>query len=358
MDKEIRVSDVKSRNSAIDWIAGLLILVAIFLHIDRWAGDVMGFWDNVGSIFGFFMPWFFFKSGMFYKDGELKRNDYKIWRFLGIPFLFFSAVSWIVWLFTALYMHRNDPLFLLTYSLNNVVSYGILPGNGALYFIASLWLCKYIYPRIHRVIWNNYIIAITSYVLAYLCKCFDTILIHRYLLLTVPISLIGLSYYAMGVQWRKSQYKTSLCIASVVIYAVAIIFGAKEVSFAMAGVDDSLKTWCTAPFVAMASIIVWNNMIRYVPEKFLQIINLGYIGRNSMSYYCIHLIIISMDFFMFRYFGWTIFGLPLIWSYIVSCAVILPVADVLLRRYLPWAVGAKGHVRKGHAVGAAADPLP
>lgn len=99
-------------------------------------------------------------------------------------------------------------------------------------------------------------------------------------------------------------------------------------------------------------------MIRYVPEKFLQIINLGYIGRNSMSYYCIHLIIISMDFFMFRYFGWTIFGLPLIWSYIVSCAVILPVADVLLRRYLPWAVGAKGHVRKGHAVGAAADPLP
>lgn len=89
MDKEIRVSDAKSRNSAIDWIAGLLILVAIFLHIDRWVGDIMGFWDKVGSIFGFFMPWFFFKSGMFYKEVELKKNDYKIWKLLGVPFLFF-----------------------------------------------------------------------------------------------------------------------------------------------------------------------------------------------------------------------------------------------------------------------------
>lgn len=41
----------------------------------------------------------------------------------------------------------------------------------------------------------------------------------------------------------------------------------------------------------------------------------------------------------------------------VLCGV-LPVADILLRRYLPWAVGVKGRVRKGVEVGAATDPLP
>ena len=62
--------------------------------------------------------------------------------------------------------------------------------------------------------------------------------------------------------------------------------------------------------------------------------------------------------YLYEVKGVSLFGLPLVWAMVVSCAVILPVADVLLRRYLPWAVGAKGRVHKGHEVGAAADPLP
>ncbi len=62
--------------------------------------------------------------------------------------------------------------------------------------------------------------------------------------------------------------------------------------------------------------------------------------------------------FMYNVLGLQLFGLPSQYVMLLSCAVILPVADVLLRRYLPWAVGAKGRVHKGHEVGAAADPLP
>lgn len=67
-----------SRDSSLDWIAGVLITVTIFLHIDEWTGAEWGFWNKVGSVFGFIMPWFFFKSGMFYKETGFKTNDSRI----------------------------------------------------------------------------------------------------------------------------------------------------------------------------------------------------------------------------------------------------------------------------------------
>lgn len=348
-----------SRDSSLDWIAGVLITVTIFLHIDEWTGAEWGFWNKVGSVFGFIMPWFFFKSGMFYKETGFKTNDSRIWRSLGVPFLTFSLFSWFVWLITAIYQHGIDGLlFIIKYSIANIANYGLLPGNGALYFIASLWLCRYLYPRLHKRIRNNYIIAIAAYAVAFAFKCFDTMIIHRCLVLVVPTAFMGLAYYAIGVQWRDMQYRMPFFIIAVVIYAIAIIFKAREVSFYVAGINDSFAIWATYPIVALASIVAWNNLARYIPDRLLRIVDLGYIGRNSMSYYCIHLIIINLDFFLFKYFGCTLFGLPLIWSYVVSCVVILPVADILLRRYLPWAVGVKGRVRKGVEVGAATDPLP
>lgn len=353
------ITKTPSRDTSLDWVAGILVLVAIFLHIDEWDGASVGFWHKFGAVFGFFMPWFFFKSGMFYKEADLKKNDYKIWKSLGVPFLTFSLVSWIVWLATAIYVHgRSNPMFVVSYSFFNVLHYGLLPGNGALYFIGSLWICRYIYPRLRRILHNNYLIAVLSLVIAYAFKCLDNFLLHRYLLLIIPTGFMGMAYYAMGVQWKEMQYRLPFFLVSAVIYVLAIIFHAQEISFYVAGVNDSNEIWIVYPFIAVASIMVWNNMARNIPAKILKRSIICYVGRNSMSYYCIHLIIIHLDFFFASYFDVTLFSLPLFWAYIVSCAIFLPVADIILRRYMPWAVGAKPRVRKGVEVGAASDPLP
>lgn len=204
----VSLSNHSSRENSLDWIAGLLIMVVIFLHIDQWAGEPWHFWDRFRAVFGFFMPWFFFKSGMFYKEIDLKDNDRRIFRTLGVPFLAFSVISWIIWLVIAFYVHGpNNVSFIFKYSIINVVNYGLLPGNGALYFLASLWGCRYLFPRLRKLVHNNYLIAVMAFAVAFACKIIDTMVIHRYLLLVVPTSFMGLAYYAMGVQWKKSQYK-------------------------------------------------------------------------------------------------------------------------------------------------------
>lgn len=148
-------------------------------------------------------------------------------------------------------------------------------------------------------------------------------------------------------------------LISTAVYVIAILFNVQEIAFYIAGVDDSLKTWGLFPFVALASIISWNNIVRYIPAKLLRVVRFYYIGRNSMSYYCVHLIVIGLVFFCYRYFNVTLFGLPLIWSYIVSCIIVLPLIDILLRRYMPWVVGVKAQRCKGSQQReVVTDPLP
>lgn len=61
--------------------------------------------------------------------------------------------------------------------------------------------------------------------------------------------------------------------------------------------------------------------------------------------------------YLYEVKGVSLFGLPLVWAMVVSCAVILPVADVLLRRYLPWAVGIKAKNRREKDIETSYDPL-
>ena len=60
------------RNPIIDNIAGILIIYMIVIHVCQWCGIK----DIVSSIYmqplSFFMFWFFYKSGMFYKEKTCK----------------------------------------------------------------------------------------------------------------------------------------------------------------------------------------------------------------------------------------------------------------------------------------------
>lgn len=56
----------KKRLMSMDVLAGIMILYMVIMHVMQWAElqDTVLFY-NLSVVFGCFMPWFFFKGGIF-----------------------------------------------------------------------------------------------------------------------------------------------------------------------------------------------------------------------------------------------------------------------------------------------------
>lgn len=56
---------------SMDVLAGIMILYMVIMHVMQWAElqDTALFY-NLSVVFGCFMPWFFFKGGMFFKHNS------------------------------------------------------------------------------------------------------------------------------------------------------------------------------------------------------------------------------------------------------------------------------------------------
>lgn len=63
----------KQRNTAIDMAAGLLIIVMMMGHVMQGAGVYGTQYYEPLNWFFFFMPWFFFKAGMFHKPQSVNK---------------------------------------------------------------------------------------------------------------------------------------------------------------------------------------------------------------------------------------------------------------------------------------------
>ena len=79
------------RDSSLDVCAGFLMIITIMLHAQILDSSEF----SLMHIFMFYMPWFFFKSGMFHKTDQNLTKDYiiRIYKRLVIPFLFFLLIS-------------------------------------------------------------------------------------------------------------------------------------------------------------------------------------------------------------------------------------------------------------------------
>ena len=83
----------RKRLSYIDTSAGLMILFMLYYHLVYFSR----FSPIPAYLIGFYMPFFFYKSGMFFKSrpqrGLIQKDSPKLLR----TFLIYSLIGWIVW---------------------------------------------------------------------------------------------------------------------------------------------------------------------------------------------------------------------------------------------------------------------
>lgn len=196
------------RDHSIDSVCGLLIIHVILGHIFQWA-HMNSLYNPITLIFSFFMPWFFFKSGMFYKERSIDEAFELYTKKLIIPYVAFSIIGQLFW---ALMMFVEGDKILRHYLIspfNTLLAEGSVNGNLPLWFLLSLFavlMCFTIFKK------NKFIlclIALLGAAILYFAGC------HKPYWLANICS--GLFFFSIGYYLKKWQYKPLVFVISLII---------------------------------------------------------------------------------------------------------------------------------------------
>lgn len=138
----------------LDSVGGLLLIYMIMGHCFQWA-KMADIFDKYAYWLGFFMPWFFFKGGMFYKPKSFHEEIKSGYKRLIVPFIWFSIIGTIILWIKLLILNGSLTLKEMFYPIKVLLIQGSVPGNLALWFLPSLFVVRlisnYYYKRISSI---------------------------------------------------------------------------------------------------------------------------------------------------------------------------------------------------------------
>lgn len=136
----------ESRMAYLDLIAGVMIINMILVHLDCLTEIGFGI---ITKYFSFFMPWFFFKAGMFAKNEPMTLCAIKSFKRLIIPFLIYGIIGEIIYRLPLL-SSLNDNYLSTTWRIafnafKSVLLTGTFVGNLSLWYLTSLFIIKVLF---------------------------------------------------------------------------------------------------------------------------------------------------------------------------------------------------------------------
>ena len=269
------------RQNFVDELGGLMILSVILGHAIGFAGLTVN--NRLNPII-FFMFWFYFKSGMYYRPKEREQMLIGGEKKLLLPFAVYSLVGYIVDCF-AMYVYGEIGWkhYILT-PLKDLLLRGSISGNLPLWFLFSLYCVQAVFNELYIrsfrpicLFGGGLLISSVSYYIG---------LKYPYYLSTVSL---GLAAYSFGYIFRELQYtKKSFCIF-LALYLGIFLFCPSFIDFRDNCLNDGGNYFLAVAF-SLSGCIVFDNIFRKLPNCTV----LQFIGRNSMEYYVTHWIVLNI----------------------------------------------------------------
>lgn len=235
------------------------------------------------------MPWFFYKSGLFFspkKRGELLRKDvFKFIRYYAV----YCFLGWCIWAIFSL-INGSSIVTCITSPVISFIHDGSVMGNGALWFLLSLFVVRQASNVALRKM-HPPLLAIACFFIAF---ALNKIGWYNYTWWFGNI-FSGLFFFLMGYWLKNKEDNPKLFLTSI------IVFGCVLLAYLVGWIIDFPYLYMHANKMyrgdyvlfypmALAGIIVTNNVFRIV-SKHVRFKILGYIGRNSMNFYVTHWIL-------------------------------------------------------------------
>lgn len=279
------------RNVGIDNLAGLLILhMIVVVHVATGCGgSSYQFYYIISKVLCFFLPWFFYKSGMYYRSMSTRDLLGSLWRKLGVPYLFFSLMSWFVIEFVWKVLATHEFTFpqLLLYSIKAFVYKGIIPGNAALWFLLDLMIVKLIYHFLRQLKLSDREILIGSSLIYILLRF--TPLYHENV--TLPLDVMcGLVFYVLGSIVRIRELPSLWMVSAFAVLFAFILFVVpfhSLMDFRAQIVYTRGNLYFALLLAYSVMMIVLSNALfsKYANKK---IQPLMFVGQNSLLFFAAH----------------------------------------------------------------------
>lgn len=279
-------ADKKRVNESLKIVAGILVTHMVTMHIQQFynTDTFFYYWQNL--LLCFFMPWFFFKSGMFFNYKVPKQLFYNTSEKLLKPFVIFSLLGEIIYI---LLMVSSGLTYEPIKSLK-ILLRGSLSGNPVLWFLPVLFLVRNL---------SNYLlkISINKWFFFFLFISFFTI--HLYSTVNsnclpwwLGDVILGCFFYVAGALLKEILYNNYIYYVSIIVYVTCVTTYPSLVNFwSCKIVYGSSYVWIIS---SLSGIIIINNffyrLVRY--KKYFVIFD--FVGGNSMYYYCLHWMIINL----------------------------------------------------------------
>lgn len=298
--------ECKERKTYIDNISGVLIIFMIFLyHLPSFCDiEFTAFFLIFRNIFSFFMAWFFFKSGMFYRnDRSLKDEIRRCWNHLLLPFYLFNFLC--VFIPYVLKGANHDSILL---SLRVLVVQESIPWCASLWFLLSLSIVRIVYLilcrkcRVSRLFICLCSLAMAFFMNRYSYSLSSLAVVKNITPLTIPSwtgnVFLGLFFYSLGDILRDRQFNSKVLLyASFALYAAHLCFPS-YLDFRINSVIQG--KYLVSVIMNLSGIIVFNNLFfRFINTR---IPLLTYIGNNSMVYYITHYTFFHILFVFLSYY--------------------------------------------------------
>ena len=267
----------RERDCSLDIVAAILMVVVILHH----AGVLVSEPYTVMHVFNFFMPWFFFKAGMFHKaDEKIGRMLKKTFSRLFIPLIFCIVTNSILKLF------GNHP----DLSIRGIASFlfNVFNANGVIWFVVTLIIARIIFTLLPKE--KSFVVCYCaiSFLLADIVNNNDI-----KIWLTIKEMPMVMFYYTLGFLIKDFKVEKMLSIGLFVLtYALFIILDPSKVDMKMEYV--MFGHFEIAVVGNIIGILLINALAKKIEKKtpsfFISI------GRESLAYYILHMCCCATSF--------------------------------------------------------------
>ena len=327
------------RDESLDMACGFCLCIVILGHAICMCPTEINLYAIV-DLCCFYMAFFFFKAGVVFKQKSNKEIFNGSIRRLIIPYVAFCIVGTGVLILLDYY--NFNPLVEsakkeIVRSFNDIIKMGAPSGNLALWFLPSLFVCRYLTNILSRI-GSNILLAIILLFISVLLQVssqYEWYADIPFYFKNIPI---GLMLMLFGYILKKKDRNMKVFAVSTILYvSILIVYPShlgimggrpiKGILFSGMIADMSGCVMILNAFVILSIRGVKNSM----GGAFLK-----HLGQHSMPYYCQHWIVLVIA-------GHFLQGvneyLKLV-SMLACCMVIMPITYHFMKRYkLTWLVG-------------------
>ena len=281
----------------IDTVAGIMIIWMILGHCRFHANYSLPFFKYLG----FYMPWFFYKSGMFFSTLNQKSLFKKDLSKLLSRYIIYSLYGWLIWSTCGIIDGSLSIKKCIVSPLFDFIHHGSIYGNGALWFLLSLFFVRQLANWLLKQKLPPPILSLFFCALAFLLYAIGW---YQYSWWLGNI-LSGTCFFILGNWLRSIETKRWVFFLALFTYFVILLASIEgwiedfPYMYMHANKMNNGNYLLFYP-MSLAGIIVINNIFKLLC-KYIRFRVFDYVGYNSMQYYVTHWIFLIIVLFVAKY---------------------------------------------------------